>query len=244
MKHSIRLVHPVAGLVVLLLLTLLVSACGQDGASGSVVGGGGTAKQPGVLSYVAIGASDTFGFGTSDPYNDNWPTDLAGKFNGKVHLVNLGVPSIHVHQALTMELPVALDVHPDLVTIWLAINDLADHVPVPDYEHDLSLLISRLQAGAPRVRIAIANVPDLTLLPHFSASDPVARPTARSSISPPRTSISPSIPSISVATASIPASLDIPIWPISFMLHYRNNSSHRFAPLSVPANACKEVQSL
>jgi lysophospholipase L1-like esterase len=124
-----------------------------------------------VLIYAAIGASDTFGFGTDDPYRDNWPTDLAHMLGPAVHLVNLGIPGIHLHQALRLELPIALDAHPNLVTIWLAVNDLADHVPVDAYEHDLNLLLTRLQAGAPHARIAMANVPDLTLLPHFSSFD-------------------------------------------------------------------------
>ncbi|WP_376797631.1 SGNH/GDSL hydrolase family protein [Thermogemmatispora sp.] len=123
------------------------------------------------LVYVAIGASDSFGFGTADPYADNWPIDLAHKLGPSVHLVNLGIPGIHLHQALNLELPIALDVHPDIVTIWLAVNDLADHVPVTAYARDLDLLLTRLQAGVPQARIAIANVPDLTLLPHFHYYD-------------------------------------------------------------------------
>lgn len=129
------------------------------------------------LIYVAIGASDTFGFGTSDPYNQNWATDLAGKLGPRYHLINLGIPSMHIHDALTTELPIALDAHPNLVTIWLAVNDLADHVPVKSYALDLNTLLTRLQANNPQVRIAVANVPDLTLLPHFSkqvATDPQA----------------------------------------------------------------------
>jgi lysophospholipase L1-like esterase len=127
------------------------------------------------LTYVAIGASDTFGFGSSDPYNQNWATDLAGKLGPRYHLINLGIPSMHLHDALTSELPVALDAHPDLVTIWLAVNDLADNIPVQSYARDLNTLLERLQANNPQVRIAMANVPDLTLLPHFAkqtAADP------------------------------------------------------------------------
>jgi lysophospholipase L1-like esterase len=128
-----------------------------------------TSQQPHQqLTYVALGASDTFGFGASDPYNENWAADLAAKLGPRYRLINLGIPSIHVHDALTAELPVALDAHPNLVTIWLAVNDLADQVPVKSYAHDLDLLLSRLQANNPQVRIAAANVPDLALLPHFS----------------------------------------------------------------------------
>jgi lysophospholipase L1-like esterase len=119
------------------------------------------------LTYVAIGASDTFGFGTPDPYTQNWATDLAARLGPGYRLINLGIPGIIVHQALHIELPVALDAHPDLVTVWLAVNDIIDHVPVTSYASDLDTLLGRLQSGAPHVRIAVANVPDLILLPYF-----------------------------------------------------------------------------
>ena len=121
------------------------------------------------ITYVAIGASDTFGIGTSDPYMENWPTDLADKLNQKVHLINLGIPGTTLHAALSLELPVALDSHPKLITIWLGVNDIADKVPVNSYSHDLDILLTRLQYGASSARILIANIPDLTLLPYFAS---------------------------------------------------------------------------
>jgi lysophospholipase L1-like esterase len=124
------------------------------------------------ITYVAIGASDTYGIGADDPATENWPTDLAQKLGTDVHLINLGVPGIDIHDALNVELPIALDAHPSLVTIWLAINDIADHVPINTYTHDFNQFLSELQAGVPQARIVVANVPDLTLLPYFSSSDP------------------------------------------------------------------------
>ncbi|MBV9258507.1 MAG: hypothetical protein JO215_10855, partial [Ktedonobacteraceae bacterium] len=123
------------------------------------------------LTYVAIGASDTFGIGADDPQTQNWPFDLSTLLGRQVHLINLGVPNIDVHNALGVELPVALDAHPDLVTIWLAVNDLADNVPVASYTHDLDLLLTRLRTKVPHARIAVANVPDLTVLPRFNSYD-------------------------------------------------------------------------
>ncbi len=123
------------------------------------------------LTYVAIGASDTFGFGTDDPQTQSWPSDLAGKLGGGVHLVNLGIPGVHAHEALNVELPVALDSHPDLITVWLAVNDLADNVPLDSYTRDLDLTLTRLQAAAPHARIVVANVPDITYLPRFQSDD-------------------------------------------------------------------------
>lgn len=121
------------------------------------------------ITYVAIGASDTFGIGTSDPYMENWPTDLSDKLTQNVHLINLGIPGTTLHAALSLELPVALDSHPKLITIWLGVNDIADKVPVNSYSHDLDILLTRLQTGATSARILIANIPDLTLLPYFAS---------------------------------------------------------------------------
>jgi len=121
------------------------------------------------ITYVAIGASDTFGIGTSDPYMENWPTDLADKLSQKVHLINLGIPGITLHDALNLELPVALDSHPELVTIWLGVNDIAKKVPVSSYSHDLNLMLMHLESQAPSTHILIANIPDLTLLPYFAS---------------------------------------------------------------------------
>ena len=121
------------------------------------------------ITYVAIGASDTFGIGTSDPYSENWPTDLADKLNQKVHLINLGIPGTTLHDALSLELPVALDSHPKLITIWLGVNDIADKVPVNSYSHDLDTLLTRLRTGSASAQILIANIPDLTLLPYFAS---------------------------------------------------------------------------
>src|SRR5437763_7539697 len=96
------------------------------------------------LSYVALGASDAWGTGASDPDDDNWPVDLAHKLGNQTHLVNLCVPGITLHEALNVELPVALDAHPQLVTIWLAVDDLLANVSPESYTHDLDFLLTRL----------------------------------------------------------------------------------------------------
>ena len=100
------------------------------------------------LTYVAIGASDTFGLGADDPETQNWASDLATMLGPGVHLINLGIPGVVLHQALDAEVPVAIDAHPNLITVWLAVNDIGNEVPIDSYAHDLDLLLSRLQAGA------------------------------------------------------------------------------------------------
>src|SRR5216683_8400518 len=132
-------------------LVLVLASCGQllEGQSSNT----SNPKQVNQVShsqitYVAIGASDTFGIGTSDPYTQNWPTDLAEKLGQKIHLINLGIPGITIHDALNLELPVALDSHPDLVTIWLGVNDIAAKVPVSSFANDLNTLMTRLRANS------------------------------------------------------------------------------------------------
>lgn len=161
----------------LCLVMLASAACAQastalTGQSGTAAAQRQSAKQ---ITYVAIGASDTFGFGTGDPYVENWATDLADLLGpSHIHLINLGIPGVTVHDVLHLELPIALDAHPDLVTIWLGVNDIVANVPASSYASDLNTLLARLRANSPHARIAIANIPDLTLLPYFAGYDPGA----------------------------------------------------------------------
>ncbi len=164
-------VKVVLSITSLYFLILFLVSCGQ---SPQVQASNNNSKQLNQVSntqitYVAIGASDSFGIGTSDPYTENWPTDLAAKLGQKVHLINLGIPGITLHDALNLELPIALDSHPKLVTIWLGVNDIVDKVPINSYSHDLDLLLTRLESQAPSAHILIANIPDLTLLPYFTS---------------------------------------------------------------------------
>jgi lysophospholipase L1-like esterase len=154
------------------LLMLFLISCGQTPeGQGNNTGNQNKINQGSStqITYVAIGASDTFGIGTSDPYTENWPTDLADKLNQRVHLINLGIPGITLHDALSLELPVALDSRPELVTIWLGVNDIANKVPVNSYSRDLDLMLTRLESDAPSAHILMANIPDLTLLPYFAS---------------------------------------------------------------------------
>lgn len=171
-KHSVWLSYICLTSVLCFTLLFLVSCnsppSGQSGGHALQLQQAPRAR----LTYVAIGASDTFGLGADDPQTQSWPDDLAMKLGSGVRLVNLGVPGITLHQALNVEIPVAIDAHPNLVTIWLAVNDLANAVPVANYTHDLDLLISRVQRANIHTHIIIANVPDLTLLPYFSGQDP------------------------------------------------------------------------
>src|SRR4051794_17555751 len=74
---------------------------------------------PRPLTYVAIGASDTVGVGAASPETDSWPAVLWTRLPPGSQFVNLGVSGSLLHQALDQQLPVAIDMQPDLVTVWL-----------------------------------------------------------------------------------------------------------------------------
>lgn len=119
------------------------------------------------LTYVALGASDAVGVGSDTPVSQGYVPLLAARLPKGSHTLDLGVNGIHLHEALTAELPLALSTSPNLITIWLVANDFIGGVAYNDYMQDLATLLSQLRSGT-HARIFIANLPDLTRLPAFS----------------------------------------------------------------------------
>jgi lysophospholipase L1-like esterase len=115
---------------------------------------------------VAIGASDTVGTGARNPATEGWVPQLHAKMPKETRLANLGIAGLKMHDALEQVLPVAVDLRPTTVTIWLAVNDLAAGVPLEQYQEDLNTMLATL-ARETEARVYVANVPDLTLLPVF-----------------------------------------------------------------------------
>ncbi len=172
-------IHALTG-VALCCLTLLLASCG------GVPGALQTSKQahtssnpsakaattattsPGKpLVYVALGASDAVGVGSDTPVSQGYVPLLAARLPKGSHTLDLGVNGIHLHEALTAELPLALSTSPDLITIWLVANDFIGGVSYNDYMQELATLLSHLRSGT-HARIFMANLPDLTRLPAFS----------------------------------------------------------------------------
>jgi acyl-CoA thioesterase I len=133
----------------------------------SGAGGGGAAQAARPMTYVALGASDSVGVGAANPERESWVAVLHASLPRGSRLVNLGVSGSLLRQAIDQQLPVALDADPDLVTVWLAVNDLNARVPLDRYAADLDRLLGALRArtDAP---ILVGNVPDLSTLPAAS----------------------------------------------------------------------------
>lgn len=121
------------------------------------------------LLYVAIGASETYGIGADDPLRESWPhIFFRTALPRNTSFVNLGVPGATVENALTQELPHALELRPDIVTVWLNVNDMVARFPPKNYERNLHRLLKGISnSGAERV--LVANTPPLEDLPAYRA---------------------------------------------------------------------------
>jgi lysophospholipase L1-like esterase len=169
--------HHSALLLIALVAVSLTAACATSGTTSSpttpthtTIKTQATPKVSlfsGPITYVALGASDAVGVGSNSPGSQGYVPLLAAKLPKGSHLLNLGISGIHVHAALTEELPIALSTSPNLVTIWLVVNDFIGGVTYEDYIHDLDSLLSQLHSHT-HAALVMANLPDLTRLPAFS----------------------------------------------------------------------------
>jgi lysophospholipase L1-like esterase len=159
MNHSWRS-HALFVSIVSVLATALVAGCSKPAAA---------AAAP--LTYVALGASDAVGFGAASPETDGWVPRLGAMLGQDARVINLGVSGSTISQALKEQLGPALDARPDLVTVWLAVNDLNARVPLPAYTADLDRLLAEVHQDGRCV--LVGNVPDLTQAPAYRSTDPM-----------------------------------------------------------------------
>ena len=119
--------------------------------------------------YVAVGASDAVGVGARWPGREAWPRLLHRRaFGRQTRFVNLGVSGATVTSALAGQVPRAERLAPDVVTVWLVVNDIVAGVPVEAYEARFDELVGRLRRVAAD-RLLVGNCPYLDRLPAYLA---------------------------------------------------------------------------
>jgi lysophospholipase L1-like esterase len=132
---------------------------------------------PRPLTYVAIGASDAVGVGARDPEREGWVPRLGARLGADVRVINLGVSGSTLHQALDEQLGPAVDAKPDIVTVWLAVNDFNAGVPLERYAVDLDRMLEAFQGTS--ARVLVGNVPDLAPLAAFARRAELAQQVDR-----------------------------------------------------------------
>ena len=111
------------------------------------------------ITYVAMGASDAAGVGVDRPSVDGWVPVLGRLLPPPVRVVNLGIPGIRLREASIVETGPTVESKPNLITVWLVVNDILNSVAVDAYKADLDELLTRLKAET-AAEIAVGNVPD------------------------------------------------------------------------------------
>lgn len=123
------------------------------------------------LVYVAVGASDAFGIGASSR-DAAWPYVFARTaLPPGSRVLDLGIPAVTTSTAERVEVPAALAAAPDVVTVWLAGNDVLRGVRPTDYEATLGRLVARLRRGG-RTTVLLGTTPPLEELPAYRACRP------------------------------------------------------------------------
>jgi lysophospholipase L1-like esterase len=119
--------------------------------------------------YVAIGTDETTGALLERPLVDAWPRQLYGStFDRNAVFVNLATEGATVEGALREQLPVALELEPTVVTVWLNSWDVVTGVPIDTYERQLAELLRALRRDG-RAEVLVANLPA-----ELAASRPIA----------------------------------------------------------------------
>ena len=113
----------------------------------------------GPVTYVVLGASDAVGYGVNAPQREGWVPQLASRLPAGSRTVNLGIGGLTLREALQRTLPRAVQAKPDLVTVWLAVNDVLGGVALDQYRADLDTLLGTLRRET-TARIAVGNLPD------------------------------------------------------------------------------------
>lgn len=118
------------------------------------------------IVIAALGASDATGAGTLDPERENWVAQLAADLPADVVVHNFGVGGSWLSDAYEVQVPGALAVEPDIVIIWLIVNDMTQGESLDTYAEMLELLLT--EVAQPGRSVLLGNAPQLWDLPAFT----------------------------------------------------------------------------
>ncbi len=105
-----------------------------------------------IIKYVALGDSLTAGVGASD-YQNSYPYLLAQKLSAQnnVELWNFSQSGARSDDVLTKQLPQALSAKPNLVTLFIGINDIHGLKSLTEFKNNYNQIVSALQKNGAKV---------------------------------------------------------------------------------------------
>lgn len=145
-----------AATATIVMLALCACACSS---------GGGTSGPPADAAengpsktVLLLGGRSSDGDGIADRLRDAWPYRVFDALPRATVFVNNARDQATVAEALSEQVPLARDLKPDLVEVWLGADDAAAATPLPAFVRDLSRLIVMLRAAGAR-RILVGDLP-------------------------------------------------------------------------------------
>jgi lysophospholipase L1-like esterase len=109
-------------------------------------------------TMLALGGSATEGDGLADRLRDAWPYRVFGAQPRSTVFVNGALDNATVAQALTTQVPLARELKPDIVEVWLGVDDVRAETPIPAFTRMLSLLLDEVRAAGAQ-RLLVADLP-------------------------------------------------------------------------------------
>jgi hypothetical protein len=133
-------------------LSVALASCSHSARHAAPVRPSGTAPRGDV--FVAIGSNATIGDGQSQPLLQSWPQLLFRQaFPISTVFVNAGEIQESARRALTVAVPLALEVHATVVAIWIGDWDLRQTGSAANFEANLDLIVRTLRNSGARVLI-------------------------------------------------------------------------------------------
>jgi acyl-CoA thioesterase-1 len=122
--------------------------------------------------YVALGDSTVEGVGASSPAR-NYVGRLHERLRAvypRARLMNLGVGGATAAGVLSRQLPRALELQPDLVTLSVGPNDITGKRDLGSYARDIDTILRTLTRRTSAV-VVVNLIPDLTVTPRFRGKE-------------------------------------------------------------------------
>ena len=130
------------------------------------------AEPAAAVLYVALGDSTVDGEGASAPdrhYVGRHYERLRAVYPS-ARLVNLGVGGATAADVLRWQLPKALELRPDLLTLSIGPNDITSERSLWAYARDIETILGAFTRGTTAV-VVVNLIPDLTVTPRFKGKE-------------------------------------------------------------------------
>lgn len=117
------------------------------------------------FTYVALGGSESVGYDANDPVRQAFTVELERQLPRQTVFYDLGAPETNSTDVLEDQVPTALSLHPNLVTVWVGLSDLEGGVSAGEYGARLKQILGRLRAT--HAQVLVANIEPITLAPVY-----------------------------------------------------------------------------